>query len=105
MLLTNEFLNNEENIRANIQSIIQKGGTAEDLSGNETLDFTYILYGQSSEDSSQVSAYIYEGRYGVTNQPIETRFDNTKIKINSLAEIMNIENGSISMDNFSNINL
>ncbi|MAN49312.1 MAG: hypothetical protein CMD04_00620, partial [Flavobacteriales bacterium] len=104
LILTNAYVKEEANIRANLQNIIKTGGTAYDINGNSSIDFTYILYSQSSEDTSQVSAYIYTGSYSALNQSTYNDFDNTKLKITGLAEIVNIENGFLNMNNFSDLN-
>ena len=87
-------------IRANIANIIQTGGTANASSpGSSDLDFTYILYAQSSDNASQVSAYIYSGTYGLQNKAAGSTFDNTELKIVGIAEVQNIANGVMN-DNF-----
>ncbi len=97
--LTNAYVNDESNIRANIQNIIQSGGTAGNVGGSDNLDFTYILYAQSSSDAAQTSAYVYAGTYGLTNKSAGATFDNTELKMVGLAEIVNVSNGVMN-DNF-----
>ena len=55
-----------------------------------SIDFTYILYAQSSSNSAQVSAYIYTGTYGQTNVSAGTAMTKDSLKIVGIAEVQNI---------------
>ena len=74
--------------------MIQSGGSGFNSIGSSSLDFTYILYGQSSDNSSQTSAYVYAGTYGSTNT-LAGNFDASQLKIVGLAEIINVTDGSL----------
>ena len=64
------------------------------LLGSSNLDFTYVLYGQSSGDAAVTSAYLYAGTYEPTNQGGHT-LDASKLKIVGLAEIVGVTDGSL----------
>ena len=59
------------------------------------MDFTYIMYAQSSENPDVRSAYVYAGNYGLTNQNSST-FDSTKLQIVGLAEIVGVNDGGMT---------
>ena len=81
-------------VRANIGALVNAGGTGANSLGSSNLDFTYVLYGQSSADSTVTSAYLYGGTYESTNQGANN-FDASKLKIVGLAEIVDVTDGSL----------
>ena len=100
LALTSAYAQNVTNIRQNLDSIITSGGTAGNSQGSSELDFTYILYAQSSSNSAQVSAYIYTGTYGLENKDAGTAMTDTSLKVIGIAEVQNITNGSFVDTNF-----
>ena len=88
-------------IRNNVGSLINSGGTSADSLGSSSLDFTYVLYAQSSDNASVTSAYIYGGTYGSTNQ-MSGNFDSSQLKIVGLAEIINVSDASLTSSNIVN---
>ena len=93
---TNAYVSNISNIRANLDSIITAGGTSASSQASSDLDFTYILYAQSSADSTATSAYIYTGTYGVERADAGTAMTDTSLKIMGIAEIDNITSGALT---------
>ena len=81
-------------VKNNIGGLIQSGGSGFNSIGSSSLDFTYVLYGQSSDNASQTSAYVYAGTYGSTNT-LAGNFDASQLKIVGLAEIINVTDGSL----------
>ena len=94
--LTSDNAQSVTDVRQNIDSIITAGGTAGNSQGSDDLDFTYILYAQSSSNASQVSAYIYSATYGLTNKDAGTAMDDTELKIVGVAEVQNVTNGAFT---------
>ena len=96
LALSNSAISNIENIRSNLDSIITAGGTSFDSQGSSDLDFTYILYAQSSASATATSAYIYTGTYGVQRSDAGTAMSDASLKIMGIAEIDDITSGSLT---------
>ena len=88
------------NVRSHVDSIITSGGTHFNSQGSSDLDFTYIMYAQSSSNATQISAYIYTGTYGLTSKDAGTAMTDTELKIIGVAEVQNIANGAFT-DSFT----
>ena len=98
--VTNAQATDVTNLRSNLEFFINYGGTSSNASkGSSDLDFTYILYAQSSDNASVTSAYIYSGTYSGTNQNANS-FDATKFKIVGLAEVVGVTSGDFTSGNF-----
>ena len=85
------------NIRSNIGSFINAGGTGvADSTGSDDLDFTYVLYARSSAegDGATQSAYIYAGTYTGVSQGVNS-FDASKLSVIGLAEIVGVSEGDL----------
>ena len=95
LLFSNANARNAEDIRGNIGSLINFGGTGSNNIGSSDIDFTYIMYAQSSASEDVRSAYVYAGNYGLTNQNSST-FDSSKLQIVGLAEIVGGADGSLT---------
>ncbi|MAN50291.1 MAG: hypothetical protein CMD04_05695, partial [Flavobacteriales bacterium] len=93
------------NIRSNIGSFINAGGTGvADSTGSDDLDFTYVLYARSSAegDGATQSAYIYAGTYSGQSQGVNS-FDASKLSVIGLAEIVGVTEGDLQ-DSFVTTN-
>ena len=95
-LAVKSTISNVSNIRANLDSIITAGGTSANSQASSDLDFTYILYAQSSADATATSAYIYTGTYGVERADAGTAMTDTSLKIMGIAEIDAITSGALT---------
>ena len=96
LALTNAAVSNIENIRSNLDSIITAGGTSFNSQASDDLDFTYILYAQSSSDATATSAYVYTGTYGVERSDAGTAMSDASLKIMGIAEIDDITSGALT---------
>ena len=94
LYVTNANATDAATIRSNLAGLINSGGTGPNSLGSSNLDFTYVLYGQSSSDVTVTSAYVYAGTYGETNQGYNN-FDASQLKIVGLAEIVGVTDGSL----------
>ena len=101
LYITNTAAKDALTIKTNIGGFIQAAGTGPNLIGSSALDFTYVLYGQSSGNASQTSAYVYAGTYGSTNT-LSNNFDASELKIVGLAEIVNVTDGSLVTGSITN---
>ena len=86
LYLTNTNATDALTVKNNIGGLINAGGSGPNNRGSSSLDFTYILYAQSSDNSSETSAYVYAGTYGSANSA-SNNFDPSQLKIVGLAEI------------------
>ena len=101
LYITNANATDALTVKNNIGGLIQAGGSGANSVGSSTLDFTYVLYGQSSSNSSQTSAYVYAGTYGSSNT-LPGNFDASQLKIVGLAEIVNVTDGSLVEGSITN---
>ena len=96
LYLTNANAKDAATILNNIGMLIHSGGSGFKSAGvgSDNIDFTYVLYGQSSDDDTQTSAYVYAGTYGKQNSMFGG-FDASQLKIVGLAEIVDVADGSL----------
>ena len=90
-LLTADQAKDVVHIKNRIAEIVTHGGTSfnADEIGSTEMDFTYIAYGTSQDNSSQTSAYIYAGKYNDSGVAPGAGVDQTKLSIAALGEITN----------------
>ena len=102
LYLTNANASDALTIKNNIGMLIQSGGSGfiTNNRGSDSLDFTYVLYGQSSDDASTTSAYVYAGTYGTQNT-MSGNFAADQLKIVGLAEIVGVADGSLVSDSIT----
>ena len=89
-------------VREQIASLIEFGSGANSSSSttgvgtSNAIDFTYVLYGESSTDPTLTSAYFYSGYYNSGSLAKNATVNNTKMNISSLAEIVGVSLGELN---------
>ena len=88
---------NTKTIKNNIASIIKTGGIAADANviGSTEMDFTYIVYGESQANTSQISAYVYAARYAGSDVVGDTAVNDALLDVAAIAEITNVTRNEI----------
>jgi len=82
-------------IRSQIAGLIEYGATSNStetagVGKSGALDFSYVVYGESSTDPAKTSAYVYSGYYAANAFAKGGVVDVTKLNIASLAEVVGV---------------
>ncbi|MEB3355094.1 MAG: hypothetical protein VKM34_12825 [Cyanobacteriota bacterium] len=86
-------------VLATIAEFIKIGGTLGSMSSSvgdiDAYDFVYVAYGESSNDPTVTSAYIYSGFYVGTVLAGGSNFDSRNLSVVGLAEIVGVNFGDL----------